>query len=69
MIDLSSTIREAHAASIDVHVSCGRGHEHKLDLQKLADLAGPLGRLDDAVLTKSWCPVCGMLANSFAIRT
>ena len=69
MFDLSSTLGEAIAASVDVYATCHEGHEYKLDLQKLADLVGPFSPLDQVVLTKSWCPHCGQLASAVAIKT
>lgn len=69
MIDLKSTLREIITAGVDVHASCPNGHEYQLDLEALSDIVGPLFQLDEVVLTKSWCPQCGRLANTFEIRT
>ena len=67
MADLSSTLREALNFGVTVHATCPNEHDYELDLVKLADIATPFARLDEVVMTKSWCPICSMLASSYQI--
>lgn len=69
MIDLNSTLRALINAGAEVHATCPSDHDYKLDLRKLSAVSTPFVRLDEVVLTKSWCPKCGELASSYAIRT
>ena len=69
MIDLNSTLRELIDAGAEVYATCPNDHDYQLDLRKLSALATPFVRLDEVVLSKSWCPKCSNLASSYAIRT
>jgi hypothetical protein len=69
MIDLNSTLRDLINAGVEVHATCPNAHEYKLDLPQLAALATPFMRLDEVILTKSWCPICSELASAYALRT
>jgi hypothetical protein len=69
MIDLNSTLRELITERAEVHATCPNDHDYRLDLRKLSALTTPFVRLDEVVLSKSWCPKCGELASSYTIRT
>ena len=69
MPDLNSTLMEVMHDRAEVRATCPNDHEYWLDLEAMAALVTPFARLDEVLLTKSWCPHCGELASDFAIET
>ena len=69
MSELNYTLRQAIDARIQVLATCASGHSYTVNLEDLMDLMTPYGRLDEVVLSRSWCPQCGALASSYQIRT
>lgn len=69
MVDPNLSLMELMHLRAIVHATCSNEHEYTLDLSKMAALVTPFARLDEVVLTKSWCPHCGELAADFSIQT
>jgi hypothetical protein len=65
VLTLQSTLGETHRSGFAVQGKCLSGHSYVLDLPTLTALMTPFARLDEVLLTRSWCPTCGELAEEF----
>ncbi len=68
MTGKNSTLGQAAAAGVVLKCRCENGHDYTVDPAALIDLVGSFHRLDEALLTRSWCPDCGQLAAEFEIE-
>ena len=63
------TLGEAIESWLSVRGTCPAAHEFDIELEKLLDLRGRHGRLEDAIVHFAFCPECGSLARAFKIST